>query len=126
MSPIKSLATISSAKSVRNLEISDIYKNNTMNNVALFILLALSVGYFMNKHYRAFIFLYVFAVISFLLCKDLFIALMISIILTNLLITVDFFKTDATLEGMKKSEKNPEKEFEKFKDLAVQLKNIQK
>tara|TARA_B100000427_G_scaffold308622_1_gene296992 strand:- start:185 stop:673 length:489 start_codon:yes stop_codon:yes gene_type:complete len=143
MTPAKTLSSVRSVKSVRNLDISDIYKNNAMNNVALFILLALTVGYIMNKHYQALVFLYVFAVIAFLLCKNLFCALMITIILTNLLITVNFFKAENNLEGLKeynndakskdkskgKSDKDPhdkktKKDKLNFKNLAEQLKNI--
>ena len=108
MTPVKSLSSVKSSMSrasVKNIDLSSIYKNNAMNNVALFILLALTIGYVMNKHYQALIFLYVFAVVAFLLCKNLFCALMITIILTNLLITVDFFKPESNLEGMKKEMK---------------------
>lgn len=107
MTPVKSLSSVKSSMSrasVKNIDLSSVYKNNAMNNVALFILLALTIGYVMNKHYQALIFLYVFAVVAFLLCKNLFCALMITIILTNLLITVDFFKPESNLEGLEKEE----------------------
>lgn len=120
MTPVKSLSSVKSSMSrasVKNIDLSSVYKNNAMNNVALFILLALTIGYVMNKHYQALIFLYVFAVVAFLLCKNLFCALMITIILTNLLITVDFFKPESNLEGLEKeegeSEENESNEEEK-------------
>jgi MFS superfamily sulfate permease-like transporter len=143
MSPVKSLSAVKSSmsrNSIKNMDLSNIYKNNAMNNVALFILFALTIGYSMNKHYQALIFLYVFAVVAFLLCKNLFCALMITIILTNLLITVDFFKPKSNLEGMKKEKEDNKKEKMKketkeelkeklknnfnFKNLEKQLENI--
>tara|TARA_E500000178_G_scaffold341711_1_gene385972 strand:+ start:666 stop:1199 length:534 start_codon:yes stop_codon:yes gene_type:complete len=113
MTPVKSLSSVKSSMSrasVKNIDLSSIYKNNAMNNVALFILLALTIGYVMNKHYQALIFLYVFAVVAFLLCKNLFCALMITIILTNLLITVDFFKPESNLEGLEEEGESTENE----------------
>jgi Na+/glutamate symporter len=139
MSPVKSLSSVKSSmsrKSIKNIDLSNVYKNNAMNNVALFILLALTIGYTMNKQYQALVFLYVFAVIAFLLCKDLFCALMTTIILTNLLITVDFFKPESDLEGLKeynndeetkdksKDKSNEVTNEDSFKNLAEQLKNI--
>jgi Na+/glutamate symporter len=120
MSPVKSLSAVKSSmsrNSMKNMDLSNIYKNNSMNNVALFILFALTIGYAMNKHYQALIFLYVFAVVAFLLCKNLFCALITTIILTNLLITVDFFKPQSNLEGMKEKTTKPEDKLnEELKD----------
>ena len=79
-------------KSMKSMKLNNVYQNNTENNLAIFLIFALTVGYIANKHYEAVIFLYVIAFLAYLLCGKLFCALAISIILTNLLLSLNYFK----------------------------------
>ena len=65
--------------------------NNSLQNFIFFLALALSVGYLVNKQYFAIVLLYIIAILVFMVCKNIACSLGISIILTNLLLTLNIF-----------------------------------
>ena len=65
--------------------------DNSLQNFIFFLALALSVGYLVNKQYFAIVLLYIIAILVFMICKNLACSLGISIILTNLLLTLNIF-----------------------------------
>lgn len=79
-----------SIKSISNVS-NKISNNNNLSYLGIFILIALTIGYYVNKHYNAIIFLYVIGVISYLITKNLFYSLLISILVTNFLLSINFF-----------------------------------
>ena len=108
-----------SIKSVSN--ISEKISNNTLSYLGLFVIVALTIGYFVNKHYNAIIFLYLIAAISYLLTKNLFYSLLISILVTNFLLSINFFMDNK--ESLKNKNKNKNKNKESFNE---ELDNLQK
>jgi hypothetical protein len=66
----------------------NVFRNDNLTNFVLFLTIALSVGYLVNKSYHAIVVLYVIAALMFLLCKNVACALGISIILTNLFLSL--------------------------------------
>ena len=79
-----------SIKTISNIS-NKISNNNNLSYLGIFILIALTIGYYVNKHYNAIIFLYVIGVISYLITKNLFYSLLISILVTNFLLSINFF-----------------------------------
>tara|TARA_Y100000741_G_scaffold34274_1_gene24198 strand:+ start:1670 stop:2092 length:423 start_codon:yes stop_codon:yes gene_type:complete len=75
--------------SVSLSNIKNLFKNDYLTNFILFLSIALSVGYLVNKTYHALVLLYVIAALMFLLCKNIACALGISIILTNLFLSLN-------------------------------------
>ena len=100
-----------SIKSVSNIS-EKISNNNNLSYLGLFVIVALTIGYFVNKHFNAIIFLYLIAAISYLLTKKLFYSLLISIIFTNFLLSINFFMDNK--EGLNK-DKNKAKKTNKNK-----------
>ena len=78
--------------SMKSLNVNKVLSNNNTTNFVVVLTLALSVGYLTNKHYEALICLYVVAIGAYLLCKNLLCSLAISIVLTNLLLSIDYLK----------------------------------
>jgi hypothetical protein len=70
-----------------NIKISQ----KTKINVLLLIVAALSVSYIMNKQISAFISLLVLSGLAYALSKNIVMSLVISIILTNLLLSMNYF-----------------------------------
>ena len=68
--------------------VGNVFRNDNLTNFVLFLTIALSVGYLVNKTYHAIVLLYVIAGLLFLLCKNVACALGISIILTNLFLSL--------------------------------------
>ena len=81
-----------SLKNIYNKSINNIYKNDYLTNLIIFLTVILCVGYLSNKNYEAIIFLFICSVFLFLLCKNINYSIGISIILTNLFISFNFFK----------------------------------
>ena len=48
---------------------TNVFKNDNMTKFAIFLTVALSVGYLTNKQYEAVIFLYVVAGVMYFICK---------------------------------------------------------
>lgn len=93
------------------LSVYPMNKNDTLTNILLFLIIALTIGYLTQKKYDAVIFLYIFAVVLFFLSKNVALSLGLAIIFTNLLITLKYFKKVENFEGSKqKSGKGSVKE----------------
>ena len=78
--------------------------NSTSSNIVLFLYIAITVGYVVNKHYEALIFMYVFSGILYLCCKNILCSLGISLLLTNLLLSMNYFKVTREIENKKNEE----------------------
>lgn len=87
----------SSLKSMEN-----VFRNDNLTNFVLLLSIALSVGYLVNKTYTALVLLYLIAGLMFLLCKNVACALGISIILTNLFLSLNIIDTKENFEVDKK------------------------
>tara|TARA_B100000886_G_C20141596_1_gene374217 strand:- start:33 stop:299 length:267 start_codon:yes stop_codon:yes gene_type:complete len=75
------------------------YINNTLlDNIVIFLTIILIIGYLSNKEYETIIFLVFIAIILYLVIKNVSYALIISIILTNLFISFNYFKTNVNVE----------------------------
>tara|TARA_B100000941_G_C28134865_1_gene364791 strand:- start:13 stop:438 length:426 start_codon:yes stop_codon:yes gene_type:complete len=70
----------------------NIYKNDNLTNFIIFLTIILIIGYLADKNYEAIIFLFISSVFLFLLCKNINYSIGISILLTNLFISFNFFK----------------------------------
>ena len=96
-----------SINSLSNIS-NKISNNNNIKYLGIFIIIALTIGYFVNKHFNAMIFLYLILALSFLLTKNLFYSLLISILVTNFLLSINFF-VDSKKEGYKEKITNKAK-----------------
>ena len=87
----------------------NIYKNDNLTNFIIFLTIILIIGYLADKNYEAIIFLFISSVFLFLLCKNINYSIGISILLTNLFISFNFFKVTENffnndqMEGIGKS-----------------------
>ena len=95
------------SRSVKN--VGNVFKNDNLTNFVLFLTIALSVGYLVNKTYHAIVLLYVIAALLFLLCKNVACALGISIILTNLFLSLKLVPVKENFEDKKKESKESKK-----------------
>ena len=77
----------------------NILSNNILKNVLYLVTLALIVSYIINKQSLALISLIVIAGIIYLISKNVVIALLISIIITNLLLAMNYIKESNVIEG---------------------------
>ena len=78
------------------------FNNDKLTNFVIFIALALTVGYFVNKNYNAIVLLYLLAAVMYSLSKNVLSSLGISIILTNILISMNMVSVQENLENQKK------------------------
>lgn len=108
MPSLKASLKSSVKKTMSSLNTGQLLKNDSMTNVALVVMVALTVGYLVNKHYQATIFLYIVAAVCYVLCKNLFCALAVSIILTNLLLSMNYFKISENFKEGKDKEEDDE------------------
>ena len=93
----------STLKSLSNSS-NKISKSNLVHYLAIIIIVLLTIGYFSNKYYNAIIFLYLITAVSYLLTKNLMFSLIISIVLTNFLISINFFMDNNMIkEGVDKT-----------------------
>ena len=98
---------MSSINSISSVNIKNIFKNDNLTNLVILLTIILIVGYLTNKNYDAIVFLFVSSCLLFLLCKNIVYSLTISIILTNLLITLDYIKiSEGFKESMKKKKES--------------------
>ena len=114
---------MSSINSISSVNIKNVFKNDNLTNLVILLTIILIVGYLTNKNYDAIVFLFVSSCLLFLLCKNIVYSLTISIILTNLLITLDYIKIS---EGFKESikKKSVEKNKESMKNKNKNKKKI--
>lgn len=80
------------------VNLKNFYKNDNLTNFIIFLTVILCISYLLNKNYEAIIFLFFCGTFLFLLFKNLIISLISSIILTNLFISLKYFKI-ADIEG---------------------------
>jgi len=78
------------------------FNNDKLTNFVIFIAFALTVGYFVNKNYNAIVLLYLLVAVMYSLSKNLLSSLGISIILTNILISMNMVSLQENLENQKK------------------------
>ena len=123
----------SMSRSIKNVE--NVFKQGVITNFILFLTIALSIGYVVNKTYFALVLLYLLAGLVYLLCKNIACALGISIILTNLFLSLNVKENFAPkkaktlkeeVENMKKKNKikkglDVTEDPEKAKDTAARL-----
>ena len=95
---LKSLKSVTPMKSLKSLTSPKMLNNSTSTNIVLFLYIALSVGYLVNKHYEALIFMYVLSGVLYLFCKNKLCSLGISLLLTNLLLSMNYFKVTEGLD----------------------------
>lgn len=91
-------------------------KNDTLTNILIFLVLAITIGYLTQKRYEAVVFLYIIAVLLFFLSKNVALSLGLSIVFTNLLITLNFFQVTENFEG--KHDKEKKKELERLNNIS--------
>ena len=84
----------------------NIFSNNVFKNVLYLVSLALAVSYIINEQSLALISLIAIACGVYLMNKSLVIALFISIIVTNLLLSMNYLNTYNVYEGMTLKEGN--------------------
>ena len=78
------------------------FNKDKLTNFVIFIAVALTVGYFVNKNYNAIVLLYLLAAVMYSLSKNVLSSLGISIILTNILISMNMVSIQENLENQKK------------------------
>lgn len=78
------------------------FNNDKLTNFVIFITFALTVGYFVNKNYNAIVLLYLLVAVMYSLSKNVLSSLGISIILTNILISMNMVSVQENLENQKK------------------------
>jgi len=81
----------------------NIISNNVLKNVLYLVSLTLAVSYIINEQSLALISLIVIACGVYLMNKSVVIALFVSIIITNLLLSMNYLKEFEIIEGYKKS-----------------------
>ncbi len=92
---------------------SELNNNDMITNIAIVLTIILSIGYISNQQYKALIFMLASALVLYLLCKNVFCALAIAIVLTNLLMSMNLFnEIEATEENTEETENETENENE--------------
>ena len=76
----------------------NLLSNNNMQNVLYLVILALAISYIMNRQNLALVSLLVVAGIVYMFKKNVILALGVSIIITNLLLSMNYFRQ---FEGFK-------------------------
>ena len=95
----------------------NIFSNNVFKNVLYLVSLALAVSYIINEQSLALISLIAIACGVYLMNKSVVIALFISIIVTNLLLSMNYLNTYNVYEGLAlKKDKEPSTEETSNKD----------
>ena len=120
-------------KTANSMGANKLMKNDMFTNVALVILVILTFNYLNTRQYQATIFMYIVAVAGYYMCKSLSCGLLVAIVLTNLLISMNYFKISENLVGSKKSKKEetpkPNKKKEMMSgmpDLTETMKQLEK
>ena len=81
----------------------NIISNNVLKNVLYLVSLALAVSYIINEQSLALISLILIACGVYIMNKSVVIALFVSIIITNLLLSMNYLKEFEIIEGYRKS-----------------------
>lgn len=102
------------AVSMKSLNLNNLTSKGNLTNLALLVVLALSVNYVNIKNYEALICLLVVAVGVNLVTNKLLLSLVIAIVVTNLLVSMNHLKVR---EGLASSDKkNTKKNTKKNKN----------
>ena len=92
---------------------NELNNNDMITNITIILTIILSIGYISNQQYKALIFMLASALVLYLLCKNVFCALAIAIVLTNLLMSMNLFnEIEATEENKEETENETENENE--------------
>ncbi len=92
---------------------NELNNNDMITNIAIVLTIILSIGYISNQQYKALIFMLASALVLYLLCKNVFCALAIAIVVTNLLMSMNLFnEIEATEENKEETENKTENENE--------------
>jgi len=99
-------------KTANSMGANKLMKNDMFTNVALVILVILTFNYLNTRQYQATIFMYIVAVAGYYMCKSLSCGLLAAIVLTNLLISMNYFKISENLVGSKNTKPKDKKKEE--------------
>tara|TARA_B100000965_G_C19558480_1_gene743343 strand:+ start:1074 stop:1475 length:402 start_codon:yes stop_codon:yes gene_type:complete len=107
---------------------SELNNNDMITNIAIVLTIILSIGYISNQQYKALIFMLASALVLYLLCKNVFCALAIAIVITNLLMSMNLFnEIEATEENKEETENKTENENENENENVIEnLENCKK
>tara|TARA_Y100001980_G_C14518224_1_gene293562 strand:+ start:903 stop:1286 length:384 start_codon:yes stop_codon:yes gene_type:complete len=103
--------------------VDPVIKNDTLTYLVIFLTIALTVGYLVDKNYKAIVLLYFLAVLMYFVCKNVLCSLGISIILTNLFLTLNKSENFETIE-QKTEEKSEDFISKTIKDITDPLKTF--
>lgn len=125
-------------KTANSFGANKLMKNDMFTNVALVILVILTFNYLNTRQYQATIFMYIVAVAGYYMCKSLSCGLLIAIVLTNLLISMNYFKISESFKegagheketkettgttGTKDNKKKAKPDMSKLKEMMEQFK----
>ena len=105
------LKTIDTMKSnINNFDIKNIYKNNTQTNLLIFLFITIIISYISKKYFIHLGLLFILLIITYLITKNLFYALLISVIISNLifLLNIDFNNKDKIQKQTKETKETKE------------------
>jgi len=112
-------------KTANSLGANNLMKNDMFTNVALVILVILTFNYLNTRQYQATIFMYIVAVAGYYSCKSLSCGLLAAIVLTNLLISMNYFKISENLENGSKANKKKKQPMTNKNDLNEAIKQLE-
>ena len=117
-------------KTANSMGANNLIKNDMFTNIALVILVILTFNYLNTRQYQATIFMYIVAVTGYYICKSLSCGLLAAIVLTNLLISMNYFKISENLENGSKKQKTLKSDKKEFMsgmpDLTETMKQLEK
>jgi len=111
----------------------NIISNNIVKNVLYLVSSALAVSYIINEQSLALLSLILIACGVYVMNKSLVIALFVSIIITNLLLSMNYLKESTIIEGLESKErvtkqsrqeepeKEPEEDRAKIKEKTIKI-----
>mgnify|MGYP006081161203 CR=1 FL=1 len=111
-------------KTANSLGANKLIKNDMFTNVALVILVILTFNYLNTRQYQATIFMYIVAVAGYYMCKSLSCGLLAAIVLTNLLISMNYFKISESFKEEPDSKKEKELTTNDMQNLDDALKKL--
>ena len=104
-------------KTASSIGVNKLIKSDLLTKVALVIFVILTFNYLNTRQYQATIFMYLIALAGYYMCKSLSCGLLIAIVLTNLLISMNYFKISENFkEGKDDKKKDDKKKDDKKKD----------
>lgn len=113
-------------KTANSMGANKLMKNDMFTNIALVILVILTFNYLNTRQYQATIFMYIVAVAGYYMCKSLSCGLLVAIVLTNLLISMNYFKISENLENKDKNKKKVTSGMPDLNNMPEDLKKMMK